>query len=64
VVQHPGLVSPTLRPLPLLCLPQTLHDLHAILSSGCLATTNNPMMNDEQTRCSLSSFNCQPAKIA
>jgi hypothetical protein len=32
VVQHPSLVSPPLRPLPSLCLPQTLHDLQGKLS--------------------------------
>jgi hypothetical protein len=43
LVQHPGLVSPPLRPLPSLCLPQTLHDLQVKLS---MTTWNKLMMND------------------
>jgi hypothetical protein len=38
VVLHPGLVSPPLRPLPFLCLPQMLDDLQVKLSTGAFVS--------------------------
>jgi hypothetical protein len=46
VVQNPGLVSPHLRPLPSLCLHETLHDLQVKHSSDCLTTWDKLMIND------------------
>jgi hypothetical protein len=46
VVQHPGLVPPTFRPLPSHCLPQTLHDLQVKLAIDCLTTWNKLIIND------------------
>jgi hypothetical protein len=46
VVQHLSLVSSILKPLSLLWLPQTLHDLQLKLSIDSLTTRNKLMMND------------------
>jgi hypothetical protein len=65
MVQHPGLVSPTLGPLPSLCLPHTLHDLQVKLSIGCLTMWNKLMMNIAlQVTQNLSCFNFQKSQTA
>ena len=46
MVQHPGLVCQSLRPLPSHCFPQTLHDLQVKLFIDCLTTWNKLMMNN------------------